>query len=68
MLGFKTKLCVVSSRGRELLSYKVLGHCVRKCVDSCCITDALGSRQMCDDHICLEPTPDLEEEASGLCI
>lgn len=32
------------------------------------IAYALGAEQMCVDHICLEPTPDLEEEACVLCV
>ena len=48
------------------MSYQMFGYCVSRCADSCCIIDALGSRQMYGDHICLEPTPDLEEEAYEL--
>ena len=44
----------------------MLGHCVSRHADSWCITNALGARQMYGDNICLEPTPDLEEEAYGL--
>ena len=32
------------------------------------IADALGAKQMWIGRICLEPTPDLEEEASGWCV
>ena len=60
---FRTKFYFVSSRSRELMFYKMLRHCVSKRVDSYCKTDALGVIQICVDHICLEPTPNLEEEA-----
>ena len=32
------------------------------------VADALGAKQMWIGHMCLEPTPDLEEEASGWCV
>ena len=50
------------------MSYKMLGHCDSKNANSCCTIDALDAKQVWDDHKCLEPTPDLEEEAYVLCI
>lgn len=50
------------------MSYEMLGHYVSRWEDSCYVTDVMGAKQMYDDHICWELTPDLEEETSELCI
>lgn len=43
----------------------MLEHHISRCVDSYCIEDALGAKQMCVDHICLELSPDLERMHMG---
>ena len=54
------------------MSYLLLEHHIRIVQNSVVkrngIADALGAKPMWIDHMCLEPTPDLEEEASLLCV
>ena len=53
-----------------MMSYLLLEH--HNLAEFCClrniVADALGAKQMWVDHMCLEPTPDLEEEASERCV
>lgn len=58
----------LSSMIRELMSDQMFGYHVSKCVDPCCITDVLGTIQICNGHICLERTPNFEKEVFGLYI
>ena len=60
-------LLVRSSERCSLRCWNILSASVQNLVEQrTSLTDALGAEQMCNEHMCLEPTPGLEEEASVL--
>ena len=57
----KSKNMLIGKMFYEMLEHHISKMCLLHNND-------LGAEQMCNNHICLEPAPDLEEEAYGLCI